>query len=129
MMKVLAGDFKKGSYAVIKTTYWLSNFKRLMLSRGFFKNSSYKAQEIVSAELLDGHNKTSILGKVAWGGAGLVTLGGLGLLAGVLGGGNKNIRVVLLSFLDGRSVMLQCNVKEYTMLLTATACHSTTDTS
>lgn len=120
-MKVLAGDFTKGP-AVKISRGLMGGFKKLKLRRGLFRSSSYRACDITSLELVDGHNQTSILGKVVWGAAGLALLGGIGMLAGILGGGNRTRRLVVLGFKDDRSVMLECSAKEYTILAAAANC-------
>lgn len=46
-------------------------------------------------------------------------LGPLGLLAGVLGGGNKRDRIMAISTRDGRKALIKGHVKEAEMLMAA----------
>lgn len=93
--------------------------KSVDLVAGFFRVDSYRLDEIVSCDLVTADNYSSIAGKVGWGAVGAIALGPLGLLAGVLGGGNKRERVVSIVFDDGRKAMIKCSPKEAEALLAA----------
>lgn len=115
-MKVLAGDWKEDSPVVIKKD-WLGKPEGLLISIGVFKHETMKFSDLVNFELVTEENKASILGKVGWGAVGAIALGPVGLLAGVLGGGNKRDRVMVLEFRDGRSLMLKGSAKDAELLM------------
>lgn len=113
MLKVLAGDWKQG-INVIRTATDIQ-----------FQNSAWKFEKIPlrdvsSFDIVTENNRASIMGKVGWGALGAVALGPIGLLAGVLGGGNKKDRVMAISFSDGRKVLLKGDAKDAEALTAAT---------
>lgn len=73
----------------------------------------YPANEVVSIDIVTEQNSTSISKKAGWGFVGSVALGPLGLLAGVLGGGNKYEKIVAIEFTDGKRALLRCDAKSY----------------
>ena len=75
--------------------------------------------QIESVDLVTQENKTSVLGKAGWGAVGAIALGPLGLLAGVLGGGNKSMMIMAVKFKNGRKVLLQGKSKDMQPLLGA----------
>ena len=101
MIKVLGGDWGENNAAAIKRSF-TGKFESLILTRGIFKSDKMRRDDILSAEIVTEENQKSIAGKLGWGAAGAMALGPLGLLAGVLGGGNKQIMVVAVIFKDGR---------------------------
>ena len=117
MLTVLAGDFKEGAFARLGKNFSGSKVLNITLPISTFKDEKVPLDMIASVDLLTEENKSSILGKVGWGAAGALILGPLGLLAGVLGGGNRADKVVVVSLKDGRKVILQGSLKETTQLL------------
>lgn len=117
MLQVHAGDWKPGPAGVGKTMG--GRLKRLVMSKGMFRHERIKPNQIETVEIVTQGNETSVLGKVAWGAAGAVTLGGLGLLAGVIGGGNKSVMTVILRLKDGRSALISGKSKEIHLLMAA----------
>lgn len=118
MINVLGGDWAENSPASIGKSL-TGKFDSLILSRGFFKNDKMRKDDILSADIVTEENHKSIAGKLGWGAVGAVTLGPLGLLAGVLGGGNRQSMVVAVAFKDGRKVLLQGKPKELMPLIGA----------
>ena len=118
MLKVLAGDWKAGPVG-ISTTFTGSKMKRLFLPKGWFRYDRIKPKHIASVEIVTQENQTSIVGKLGWGVGGALTLGPVGLLAGVLGGGNKNVMIVAMKLHDGRSALISGPSKEVQLLLAA----------
>jgi hypothetical protein len=112
-MKVLAGDWPTGFKALVSK-------KGLSLHRSTFRFDDLAFSEIESFEIVTEENHASIAGKLGWGAVGLVALGPLGLLAGVLGGGNKKERVMSVVFKDGRKVLLKGTAKDAEALAAAT---------
>ncbi len=95
------------------------NAKSISLFRGTFAHDKVSVDEIESADLVTQENQASIAGKLGWGAVGAVALGPLGLLAGVLGGGNKSSMVVAIKFKDGRAVLLEGKSKDMQPILGA----------
>ncbi|AKR55736.1 hypothetical protein XM25_07977 [Devosia sp. H5989] len=121
-MKLLAGDWKAGTDVLVKRSL-TGRWKELLLSRGFLRTDRVPMGEIASCTLVTQENQTSILGKVGWGAVGAVALGPLGLLAGVIGGGNHSHRVVVFETADGRKAMVRCSAAEAEALLAASFDH------
>ncbi len=117
-MKVLAGDWKADSPIAIKKSF-LGKPVALLMPKGTFSFETIHLRDLTSMEIVTEENKASIAGKLGWGAAGLVVLGPLGLLAGVLGGGNKRDRVMAISFRDGRKALVKGQAKEAEMLMAA----------
>ncbi|WP_185982978.1 hypothetical protein [Aureimonas mangrovi] len=112
-MKLLAGD-------------WKSEINVLLNNREFaFQNSLLKferiaLEEVAEFDVVTEENKASIAGKLGWGALGAIALGPLGLLAGVLGGGNRQERIISVSFKDGRKALLKGTSKEVQILTAST---------
>jgi len=117
MLEVHAGDWKAGPAAV--KVKFNGQLKKLILPKGWFRYEHIEPHQIASVEIVTQENETSVFGKAAWGAAGAVTLGGLGLLAGVLGGGNKNIITAVVKLTDGRSALISGKSKEMKLLISA----------
>lgn len=115
-MKILGGDWPAGHPAVIKKGFGFK-IEGLLLFRGAFSKDLIPLDRIESAELVTQENQTSVIGKMGWGAVGAVALGPLGLLAGVLGGGNRSMMVMAIKFKDGRKVLLQGKSKDMQVLL------------
>ena len=118
MIKVLGGDWKESSPVAIRRSL-TGKFDALIITKGLFQTDKVKRDDLLSADIVTAENQTSIAGKLGWGAVGGVALGPLGLLAGVLGGGNKQTMVVAVALKDGRKVLLQGKSKELLPLLGA----------
>lgn len=116
MMKVLAGDWKAGDLATFRVSAF-GNKPKFLIMPGRFPYERIDFDKIKSIDHVTDENKTSVMGKAAWGAAGAVLLGPVGLLAGVLGGGNVQKRVVSMEFTDGRKVLLECTPDDFKALL------------
>ena len=75
--------------------------------------------EIQSLDVVTEDNRASIAGKVGWGVAGAVVLGPVGMLAGVLGGGIRKVRIISVLFADGRKVLLKGTADDLELLVAA----------
>lgn len=104
-MKAIAGDLKAGTDVRFAGG-------RLQIQKGMFSFERVQLEDVASFEVVTEENKASILGKVGWGAVGALALGPLGLLAGVLGGGNRRDRVMAVEFRDGRRILLKGNAKD-----------------
>lgn len=112
-MKVLAGDYKKDCDVRFAGD-------RLQIQKGIFSYEYIALVDISDFQIVTEENKTSILGKVGWGAVGAIALGPLGLLAGVIGGGNRQDRVMALETRDGKRVLLKGNAKDVEKFTAAT---------
>lgn len=117
-MKVLAGDWKADA-PVIVVKNSRGQLKELHMPVGVWKSDKLKPEDIVGFEIVTEENKASVLGKLGWGAVGAIALGPLGLLAGVLAGGNRRDRVMVLTFTGNRRAMLKGNARDAEMLQTA----------
>jgi len=122
-VKVLGGDFK-ARYVLIKTGgIRAERFKSIKglraASSSFSKKEKFISRDISDVQILTNENSTSVLGKAAWAAAGTALLGGVGLLAGALGGGNKSIAQALVSLTDGRSFLVEGKLKYINYLVQA----------
>lgn len=125
MVEVVGGDFKPGPAWVI-TGGWTEQFRRLQSLKhidappipwvGVFKP---KVADIAQVDIITQENSTSVLGKAAWATAGALALGPAGLLAGAIGGGNTNKTQALVTFTDGKSVLLSGKAKAINFVVQA----------
>jgi hypothetical protein len=112
---VIAGDWPSGTFV----TYAHGFFgKPSSLVIGWSVGRFY-AEHIASATLVTEQNSTSVLGKVGWGAVGGLALGPLGLLAGALGGGNRQHSIVALELVDGRKALLKCDAEGFAAVMKA----------
>lgn len=117
-MKILAGDWKPGAMVIVQKSF-TGKWKALVMPAGW-KSDKIPVGDIVSFSVVTEENKASIMGKVGWGAVGALALGPLGLLAGVLGGGNKRDRVMAIEVRDGRKALLKGNSQDVELLMAAT---------
>ena len=108
--KVLAGDFRKDG-----KHQFLARDKQIHVQKdGWWpKFEKIDLAEIDTLEIASEESVKKVWGTVAGGAAGAIMLGPLGLLAGVLTGGNRKEIVFVCKFKDGRKLMAKCNNKTY----------------
>ncbi|TCL91850.1 hypothetical protein C8J38_105153 [Rhizobium sp. PP-WC-2G-219] len=109
-IKVMAGDWGPGTVCIFEPAFF-GKPDRIRMARVF--GPEYAADEVVSIDIVTEQNGTSILKKAGWGLIGSAVLGPVGLLAGVLGGGNRHEKIVAIEFRDGKRALLQCDAKSY----------------
>lgn len=112
-MKVLAGDYKKDCDVRFSGA-------RLQIQKSIFSFDYIDLADVSSFAVVTEENKASIVGKVGWGAVGAIALGPLGLLAGVIGGGNRRDRVMVVEIRDGRRILLKGDAKDVERFTTAT---------
>lgn len=119
LMKILGGDWPAGHNAALKRAHFTLRIEGVQLWRSALSSDVMPLDQIESVDLVTQENKTSVLGKAGWGAVGAIALGPLGLLAGVLGGGNKSMMIMAVKFKNGRKVLLQGKSKDMQPLLGA----------
>lgn len=93
--KVEGGSFGTGYGSFNGTEFSLPSSKLLSVSR-------VPASSIASAELASAESLKKLPGTLGWGAVGLAALGPLGMFAGLLAGGRKNVSTFIVTFTDGR---------------------------
>lgn len=80
----------------------------------FTRKKDYEIAENISAiEPITEENKSSFIGKAGWGIAGSFLLGPVGLLAGVLAGGNKKAITCAIEIYPEYKMVAEIDVKAY----------------
>lgn len=122
-IKVLAGDIGNGDWTVIHN---LAAFEIILPADvkglGFFAGikAAMTPTKIVlkggiaSVETMSEEQIKSAVGAGLWGAAGAVLLGPLGLLAGVLAGGNRKEVVFSCTLKDGRKFLASSDQRTFT---------------
>lgn len=106
---VLAGDFsEKGQHRFVNKQFAMQK------DGGFLpKFEAIPVSEIDEMDVADEESVKKIWGTVAGGAVGAVLLGPLGLLAGVLAGGNRKEVTFVCRFKDGRKMMAKTKNKVF----------------
>jgi len=118
MLKIVGGDWPQGRHAAVRGSF-SGAVTGLWLQKTTFSGEEIGIAEVASADIVTQANEASIAGKLGWGGAGGLLLGPVGLLAGLLAGGNRNMSLMAVTFADGRKVLLAGKSKELQPLLGA----------
>lgn len=93
------------------------NVYSLYHSTGMFSTEDYKLMEnLVSLTQITEENKASFIGKAGWGLAGGLVLGPVGLLAGLLAGGNKKTVCCAFEMLPNYRFVAEIEAKAYATL-------------
>jgi hypothetical protein len=112
-IKLHAGDFGTGSAAVHFGQIvfpWRSGWSQETRAFGTLKTVMPASEE----------NVKKMAGSVGWGLVGGLALGPIGLLAGVLAGGNKKEVTFIAEFSDGKKFMGTTDSKTFTKMTAAT---------
>ena len=116
-LDVHAGDFKVGPYHEFVQA-WNDKNSKLIMKKKFFREK-IPISRIADLELASEESVKRLGGTVGWGIAGGLLLGPVGLLAGLLSGGQgKNVTFVC-KLKDGRRFMATAPSKVYTKLSAA----------
>ena len=95
--KIIGGD-------IPKSAAFVSSQLGTFLTLGFFQNVTLKGN-IERLEIITEESKKNFIGSAGWGLVGGLALGGVGLLAGVLSGGNKKEICFACYLKDGRKFL------------------------
>lgn len=110
-IKVHAGDFNKWG-----TNSFSAMFGSVHLTLTDGKSKVYRAADIVEITVASEQNAKRIGGAVGWGAVGSLAFGPLGLLAGVMAGGNSKDVTFIARFKDGRKLLGTIDGKAFTKL-------------
>lgn len=98
-IQVLAGDFIKGRGHFYDNTFQLLTTDHSVIGE------TLKLTDIAEFEQASEDNVKRLGGTVGWGIAGVAALGGIGLLAGLIAGGNGKDITFVVKFKDGRKLL------------------------
>lgn len=110
---VHAGDFLKGTGSFGMGCFTLKTKPEQ------FVGETILVSKLASVEPASEERVKKVLGTVGWGAAGALMLGPLGLLAGVLIGGNKKEVTFIATFKDGRKLLATTDSKSFTKMQAA----------
>ena len=108
-MKVIGGGLPNG--AEISSSMF--GKYTLEIPEGFFKSRKVVLNDhLIAVEHITEENKYSILGKAGWGTLGAIALGPVGLLAGLVLGGNSKELCCACKLDTGEEFLVSCEVEE-----------------
>lgn len=110
--KILGGDFSKETSLL--TTFGVL-FQLSVPRPGFtLKSDTYELKDnIAKVEQITEQNKTKVLSKAGWTTLGAVALGPVGLLAGLLFGGNTKYICMAVKLKSGQEFLAECDLQTY----------------
>lgn len=110
--KILGGDFSKETSLL--TTFGVL-FQLSVPRPGFtFKSDTYELKNnLASVEQITEENKTKVLSKAGWTTLGAVALGPVGLIAGLLFGGNTKYICMAAKLKSGQEFLAECDLQTY----------------
>lgn len=114
MITVHAGDFIKGKHH----SFYVGAFtlKSDILQ---WNGERIPVDQVANIEVASEDNVKKMGSAAAWGTVGALTLGPVGLLAGVLAGGNKKEVTFIAEFKDGRRILATTDSKTFTKIRAA----------
>jgi len=110
--EIIAGDFSKG-------TYIFKSFGTITLMRSNQLKGIDITKDIKNVEIVTEETKKKFIGSAGWGLVGGLALGPLGLIAGVLAGGNKKEILIACELKNGKKFIALVDSKLYKGLLSA----------
>ncbi|MCM0757404.1 SHOCT domain-containing protein [Sporomusa sphaeroides DSM 2875] len=112
--KVIGGDIPESTAF---SEHWSKCY--LVIVKGFLKADKYLLNgNVASVEIVTEENQKKFVGAAGWGLVGGLALGPLGLLAGVLAGGNKKEVCFACVLADGRKFIAKSDTKTYQKFVT-----------
>lgn len=112
-VKVLAGDFTEGCQGIF------AGGSLILPARGEWtpRQEYILRNDATTLELATESNAVKVGGAAAWGAAGLLIAGPVGLLAGALLGGRGQKVTFVAEFCDGKKLMGQCDKGAWAQML------------
>ncbi len=108
-MKVIGGGLPNGT----EISSSMFGSYTLSVPEGFFKSRKVSLNDhLVAVEHITEENKYSILGKAGWGTLGAIALGPVGLLAGLVLGGNSKELCCACKLDTGEEFLVSCETEE-----------------
>ncbi len=108
-MKVIGGGLPNGT----EISSSMFGSYTLSVPEGFFNSRKISLNDhLVAVEHITEENKYSILGKAGWGTLGAIALGPVGLLAGLVLGGNSKELCCACKLDTGESFLVSCDTEE-----------------
>lgn len=104
---VIAGDFLKGNSDIFFNTFILTS------NRVNAKKEAIHLNELKSVYIVSEDYAKKLSGTVAWGTAGALAFGPVGVLAGILFGGDKKKITFEAIFKDGRKLIAITDEKSF----------------
>ena len=116
-IKVEAGDFKTGKHS----SFSFGTFSMAIDEMGWtgYKTKTYHSTAVAGVEVASEESVKRFGGTVGWGVAGGVILGPVGLLAGLLAGGNRKQVTFVCAFNDGKKFLGTTDSKTFTKISAA----------
>ncbi len=112
-LTVHAGDWPKGG----QHAFMFGSFS--LVKAGKFMPETIPASDLVEIDVASEEAVKKIGGAVGWGAVGALALGPVGLLAGLLIGGNKKEVTFVAKFRDGRKILATVESKAFTQMKAA----------
>lgn len=112
--KILAGDYPNNTF--ISNSFSFNN--TLTLVQGVSKSIDI-TKKIKNVEIITEENQKKFVGAAGWGLVGGLALGPLGLIAGILAGGNKKKMLVACELKSGEKFIAEVDSKLYQSILSA----------
>ncbi len=113
--KIIAGDFSKDE--VIKIV--AGKLAIVPKDGGLFSKVNFINNDIQNVEIITEENKKKFIGTAGWGLVGGLALGPLGLIAGILAGGNKKEFLIACELKNGKKLIAEVDSKIYKSMLNA----------
>jgi len=114
-IEVHAGDFRgNGMFMSV-----LGSGAFTLMSEAHPAGEGIPLTEVATVEMASEESVKKLGGTVGWGLAGAALLGPVGLLAGLLKGGNKKQVTFVCVFKDGRKMLATTDSKTYTKIMAA----------
>lgn len=109
-VEVHAGDWVKGG----QHQFSFGSFS--LMKPGAWFHENVPASRLTSLEIATEANVKRLGGTLGWGAVGAIALGPLGLLAGLVAGGNGKNVTFIATFDDGRSMLATTDAKAFTKM-------------
>lgn len=117
--RVHAGDFKAGRYHYLQKPRFWRGGKLVMRRRRRIFRETVKFKKIVSVEPANQESVKRAGGTIGWGVAGAALLGPMGMLAGLIAGGQGADVTFVCKLKDGRKFLGTMKSKDYAILAAA----------
>jgi len=115
MFKIIAGDWKKNSFVVLKKSL-TGRPKHLLFPKSAFSQEMILLKEIRTFEYVDEQQGASKGNVIGWGVAGAIVAGPVGAIVGGMAGNAGSDRLAAIELTDGRKVLVKGSASELGIL-------------